>query len=418
MRKKETKKGKFLVFSVFVLCVFAIIVAKWSSGPAEVIFGVYGMIMLSYLLIKLLLSFHYKPFTGSPRPYRVSVVIPYYNEDYETVKKTVESILAQTYKAYEIFIIDDGSKDRDTYEKLRTWANAIDVKIPTTIIVHRQEPNAGKRIAQVFAFEHATGDVFFTVDSDGYIANNALYELLIPFNDPEVMAVTGHINARNREDNLFTRLLDMRYENAFRVERAAQSVTGNILVCSGPISCYRREVIVENLEHYRNQEFLGQPVQFGDDRCLTNYAILRGKTVYQSTATCITDVPSSFAQFIKQQIRWNKSFFRESLIAFGIGLKKPKVLVWVILELSLWLIFGVSISVGTYMQYDTLGLLLLAYYMFYVSISSYARNVYYILQRPFMFLLAPLYGIIHLVILFPLRFYALSTLKSNGWGTR
>jgi hyaluronan synthase len=210
----------------------------------------------------------------------------------------------------------------------------------------------------------------------------------------------------------------MRYDNAFRVERSAQSVTGNILVCSGCFSAYRTEVILENIEHYENQMFLGEPVQFGDDRCLTNYAILKGKTIYQSTARCITDVPSTLRQFIKQQVRWNKSFFRESLIALKIGFKKPRTLIWVLLELIMWFMFGFVIIGSIIIKSATMGYILLVYYLFYLSLSAYARNVFYVLRYPHIFLLAPIYGLIHICILYPLRLYALATIKSNGWGTR
>ncbi|UZJ81012.1 glycosyltransferase [Fictibacillus sp. KU28468] len=364
---------------------------------------------------------------------KVSVFIPSYNEKPKAVLETVKSILDQDYPIHEIFFVDDGSPDQSGYEAIiqlkkemeTAWREVAasgksggSVHPFQNLVVHRLHKNSGKRHAQIWAFERATGDIFVTVDSDGYLYPNAVRELLIPFNDSKVMAVTGHINARNRDENWFTRLIDMRYDNAFRVERAAQSVTGNILVCSGPISAYRSEVVLDNLEIYGSQTFLGEMVQFGDDRCLTNYAILKGKTVYQSTAKCITDVPSSLRQFLKQQIRWNKSFFRESLIAFRIGLKKPVTLIWVLLELSLWILFGFAIIIALCFKIHTLGFILLVYYLAYLSISAYARNVFYILKRPLVFLMAPLYGLIHLCLLFPLRIYALFTLKSTGWGTR
>lgn len=390
--------------------------------------------MVSYLIGKMLLSFLYRVEEGEPPNMKVSVVIPSYNENPDAVVATIDSIMKQDFPVHEIFFIDDGSKDSSGYEAALAFKKNYDETLaetaaslsgaaaaayaPTKLIVHRLKKNAGKRHAQIWAFKQAEGDVIFTVDSDGYTHPDAVRNLMIPFHDPKVMAVTGHINARNKDENWFTKLLDMRYDNAFRVERAAQSVTGNVLVCSGPISCYRREVIMDNLEDYANQTFLGEKVQYGDDRCLTNYAILKGKTLYQSTARCDTDVPASLRQFLKQQVRWNKSFFRESLIAFKIGFKKPKTLIWVILELSLWFLFGFIILFSLIFKIKTIGFILLAYYLAYLGFSAYARNVFYILKRPWVFLMAPLYGLIHLVLLFPLRFYALLTIKSNGWGTR
>lgn len=407
---------RMLVVLLFVITLIALfMVNHYAKGGVDYLLGIYGTIMISYLLGKMLLSFKYKPMVGEPPNVKVSVFIPSYNEKPDAVIQTVESILNQDYPIHEIFFIDDGSKDTSGYEAIVKMKEERQID---NLIVHRLEKNSGKRHAQIWGFEQATGDIFFTVDSDGYVYPDAVRNLLIPFNDPEVMATTGHINARNRTENLFTKLLDMRYDNAFRVERAAQSVTGNILVCSGPISCYRREVIMDNLEDYGNQTFLGEAVQYGDDRCLTNYAILKGKTLYQSTARCITDVPSSIRVFLKQQIRWNKSFFRESLYALKIGLKKPKTLIWVLLELSLWILFGFIVLLAVLVKAKTFGIVLLLYYFAYICLSAYARNVFYVLKHPVVFFMAPLYGLIHLGLLFPLRIYALCTLKSTGWGTR
>lgn len=69
-------------------------------------------------------------------------------------------------------------------------------------------------------FSRSDADVFLTVDSDSYIYPDALEELLKSFNDKDVYAATGHLNARNRDVNLLTILTDIRYDNAFGVERA------------------------------------------------------------------------------------------------------------------------------------------------------------------------------------------------------
>jgi glycosyltransferase involved in cell wall biosynthesis len=40
----------------------------------------------------------------------VSIITPCYNGS-KYIKETIESVLAQTYKDWEMFVIDDGSKD-------------------------------------------------------------------------------------------------------------------------------------------------------------------------------------------------------------------------------------------------------------------------------------------------------------------
>jgi hyaluronan synthase len=433
MIRSQPKKEVGILAKIFIVTVFLMAICGMfyinflAKGRIEFFLGIYGTLMVSYLLGKMILSFFYKPYSSKDLPYmRVSVVIPAYNESPQSLSNTINSILAQDYPIYEIIVVDDGSKDMSGYNALNEIASAVnqvaitgssEFHIPR-MIVHRLPENKGKRHAQAWAFRRAKGEIIVTVDSDAYIYPDAIRELIAPFQDENVKATTGHVNARNKDENLFTKLIDMRYDNAFRVERSAQSVTGNILVCSGCFSAYRKEVILDNIEHYETQTFLGKPVQFGDDRCLTNYAIMRGKTVYQSTAHCATDVPSNLRRFLKQQIRWNKSFFRESLIALKIGLKKPKVLVWTILEMLLWILFGISLVIGLLLQSQTFGWIMIVYYLTYVALSAYARNVFYLLKHPFVFFLAPLYGLIHLTLLVPLRLYALLTIKKTEWGTR
>ncbi len=62
-----------------------------------------------------------------------------------------------------------------------------------------------------------------------------------------------------------------------------------------------------------------------------------------------------------------------------------------------------------------------------VLLLAYARSGHYVeAEHPGLswrsrwgtLLLAPLYGIIHMTLLLPLRLVALATLRDNSWGTR
>jgi hyaluronan synthase len=65
------------------------------------------------------------------------------------------------------------------------------------------------------------------------------------------------------------------------------------------------------------------------------------------------------------------------------------------------------------------------YYIGYAVLLAYARNVRYF-GRPdegfayqfATFALAPLYALLHVVLLTPLRLWALLTLRRTHWGTR
>ena len=42
---------------------------------------------------------------------RISVIIPCYNSE-KFIKETMDSVLSQTYRDFEVIVIDDGSKDK------------------------------------------------------------------------------------------------------------------------------------------------------------------------------------------------------------------------------------------------------------------------------------------------------------------
>lgn len=403
---------QLITFSLFVALFFAL-----GFLEADRALGLYGILLLIYLFAKMGLSFIYKPFTGKPKDYKVACIIPSYNENGDGLIETLESILDQTYPIDTIYIVDDGSPDTTGFKKVEDFISA-NSKRCENVIICRIKQNEGKRHAQGWAFAQSDAEVFFTVDSDSYVYPNALEELMKTFNDPEVYAATGHLNARNRDVNFLTRLIDIRYDNAFRVERAAQSVTGNILTCSGPLSVYRREVVIPNLDHYLNQYFLGMRMTMGDDRCLTNYANKLGKTVYQSTARCDTDVPENLRVFMKQQIRWNKSFYRETLVALKLGLKRPMVVFWSSLELILFALLSYALFNLIFNNFTAFNPSYLLYVLLGVVISALARNIHYAVKHPFLFLLSPFYGILHLFLLQPIRIYALLTIRDVRWGTR
>ena len=408
------KKLFVLVLFIFFITV-SIIIGINTKGVAKPI-TFYGILMLSYLMVKMLLSYTYRPYKKPFAHKSACVLLPVYNENPALLRQCIESLLKQTYPVKEIVVVDDGSDSLEAIHEVekikKIYQGDVDIHI------FKLKENKGKRNAQIVGVERSSAEFFITVDSDCKLEHDAIYELMKPFNDPKVYAVSGHVIAINRNENILTTLIDMRYENAFRVERAAQSVTGNILVCSGPLSAYRREVIIDNLEHYRNQMFLGSPVVYGDDRCLTNYAIAKGKTVYQSTSVCETEVPATLKKFLRQQLRWNKSFFRESINALRIGLKKPNVFIWVMLELSLWVLFAISLILMIIFRIKNYALIMVLYSLTMSFVMAYTRNVFYVLRNPIGFLLAPVYSIIHTIFLIPLRIWALCTLNDKKWGTR
>ncbi|ELY86252.1 glycosyltransferase [Natrialba taiwanensis] len=391
------------------------IALNWEAFGIPI--GIYGIVAITYILFKAFIARFYEPVDHS-YDYdgeSVSVVIPEYNEDADLFERGLKTVLNQDYdNLEEIWVIDDGSDHLGAWEVAKQYAEEYEI-----VNVARLDENQGKRHAQAKGFKQATGDVFVTIDSDTLVKPGAIRELVQPFHDPEVQAVTGQARIVDPDEKLLRKLIDMRFWVAFNVERACRSVFGTVIVCSGVFSAYRRELVVNNLDDYVNQEFLGAECTFGDDRHMTSYALRRGKVVYQSTAKVLTDTPDELRDYLTQQTRWMRSFWRESMLALRWAPSRSKLLAGMIamdMVLPFALVFF-GFGAVIFRSLTTAASIPLIYVGIIFAIA-YIRNVPYSREDFTTYLLAPVYGILYLVTLLPLTFYALATINSTSWGTR
>ena len=96
---------------------------------------------------------------------KFSIIIPNYNkEDY--VEETLNSIFNQTYKNYEVIVIDDASSD-NSIEKIKKF----DVRL-----FHTNRKMAGG--ARNVGLDNATGDYILFLDSDDYFTTPTVLEEL------------------------------------------------------------------------------------------------------------------------------------------------------------------------------------------------------------------------------------------------
>lgn len=102
---------------------------------------------------------------------KVSFILPIYNVE-RYLSECVESILVQTYRDFEILLVDDGSPD-NCPALCDEWAKK-DSRIKA---LHK--PNGGLSDARNYGLEHAQGDYVVFVDSDDFwIQNDGLEKLV------------------------------------------------------------------------------------------------------------------------------------------------------------------------------------------------------------------------------------------------
>lgn len=96
---------------------------------------------------------------------KVSIVIPVYNVE-KYICRCIDSVLDQSYKNFEVVVVDDQSPDR-SIELVKSYQSE---KI--TIISHKQ--NKGLSASRNTGVNHCSGDYLLFLDSDDYLQPNAL----------------------------------------------------------------------------------------------------------------------------------------------------------------------------------------------------------------------------------------------------
>jgi hyaluronan synthase len=350
----------------------------------------------------------------------VAIIIPTYNEEPADLERCVQSALSQKYDAaLSVIVIDDGSKDKRGINHIREKFSNV-----PHLHIHEFEKNKGKRHAQKFAFDFFgdSVDIMVTIDSDTVLAPDSVAHLVLLFADPKVGAVTGDVRAIKQ--NFLSTLIDARYWTAFNQERAAQSLFGTVLCCSGPLAAYRNTIIQKVKESYVSQKFLGQNCTYGDDRHLTNLILEQGYTVhYERRAKAWTYVPQKIKPWLKQQTRWNRSFYRELLWTLKrVILKRRYQNIYMVYDLSMQSILPIlllaSLLFVCIKSITESPLYLIGYLTILIGVALLRGSYAYLRTREKMFFLFPLYAFCHIFLLIPVRVYALCTLKTTKWGTR
>lgn len=102
---------------------------------------------------------------------KMTVFTPTYNRGY-IIQQLYESLLRQTSKNFEWLVIDDGSTDQ-TEKLFESWQAKSDFPIR-----YYKKENGGKHRAINHGLDLAAGELFFTVDSDDYLTDDAIEKVI------------------------------------------------------------------------------------------------------------------------------------------------------------------------------------------------------------------------------------------------
>ncbi|CAM5287706.1 glycosyltransferase family 2 protein [Streptomyces fumanus] len=376
-------------------------------------------------------------FPPLPARPRVSFLLAVRNERAH-IETCVRSMAAADHPDVQIVVVDDASDD-GTAEVLGRLAG----ELPVTLI--RLERNLGKKAALVRACERADGDVLVFTDSDCVIAPDAVGACVDAMvRHPELGAVSGHCRALNADAGLLARVQDVWYEGQFRITKAAEAAFGSVCCVSGPLAAFRREAVWNYLPAWAGDRFLGAPFRFATDRQLTGYVLgqkwlgralkrryadspfvrdhdypeRRWEVGYSRSARVWTRVPSRPGSFLRQQIRWKKSFVRNLFFTGRFMWRRGPAAAALYYAHALW-VLAAPVLVARHLVWAPLHLagLLTLLYLGGVVLKGCVWGLAYRLDHPAdrAWRCRPLMSLLSCCVLAWLLPYALLTLRRNVW---
>ena len=314
-------------FILLAFCVYSYIknhndIENWQQSIFGSTFGqiflfstsVLFFIKILYFIFNFILYLIYKPVKAANHADlpTCTVIIPAYNEG-ELVYHTLHSVVKSIYpkNKLEIITIDDGSKD-DTWE----WMQKAAQELGTSITLHKQPVNKGKREGLYYGFTRAKGDIVVTIDSDSIIKEDTLIQLVSPFvTNKNCGAVAGNVKILNDKTALIPKMLNVSFAFSFEFIRSAQSTLGSVFCTPGALAAYKKTSVLKVLETWMNQTFMGKKSDIGEDRALTNMILKEGEDVlFQKNAIVYTNIPEHYTNLYKMYIRWERSNIRESIM--------------------------------------------------------------------------------------------------------
>jgi poly-beta-1,6-N-acetyl-D-glucosamine synthase len=225
----------------------------------------------------------------------VTLVVGGYNEE-DCMGMTIRSLLDGTYKNIEIIAVDDGSSDH-TYVACRA-----EEKRDPRVRAFRCMRRSGKSSAVNLARSITHGEFIIVVDADTTFEPHAIENVLQPFADPRVGAVSGNLRVRNRFASLCAKFQAAEYLKCISTGRRWMSWAGYLSIASGAFGAFRRTAI---------ESVGGWDVGPGEDADTTLKIRKKGHLIrFAPKAISYTNVPVTFRKLAKQRTRWNRNYVR------------------------------------------------------------------------------------------------------------
>lgn len=406
-------------------------ILRFLGEPTVTLFG----ILLAYFWIvwgiKFICSRFYRPVRNEFTAL-VSVIIPTYHEDEKVLEEVINRVLQYpAEKVPEVLIITDQREENVAQTLQLRYTNEPRIRVISA--------SPGKRAAIDIGIRSASNEILVVIESDTFVNEQTISELIKPFADTRVGGVVGDQRIYKPYDILVNFFNTLAEGIKYAITIPALSVFGKVTVLGGRCVAYRKSAVLPLLPDLVNEKFLGPPnfqkrqCISGDDGRITSLLLQAGwRTHYQSTAVVYTVSPPTWSELARQRLRWHRNSCRRTsrallrdklwawrqpvvalqMLSTWTGTLMMCLVVYVVVNSMIstsWFWFGTTWE-GTFARIGVLvgGITLTRV----IRIHPILR--YHSTRKWIYFPLFPWY----LIAMWGIRLYAIATMNKQGWVTR
>ncbi len=193
----------------------------------------------------------------------ISVIMPAFNAE-KYIDLSIQSILDQDYKNFELVVIDDGSTD-NTYIKLKSWEEK-----DHRINILRNEKNMGLGFTTNLALQNTNGTYIAKLDSDDIALKDWLSSRLkILQKEKDLIVVSGSRHMINSDGKVLSKTHESISPKIIRWKL----IFGNPVIHPGVVFKKINNISYKNLRYLEDWDFWTQMIKYGNILIVNDHKI-------------------------------------------------------------------------------------------------------------------------------------------------